>query len=87
MILPPRLRPGDKIAVFSPSSPATVTAEKRYRRGKSYLEGKRFLFQEGILTGKQDFYRSGSIAQRAEELNQLIHDDSVIRKGGYAYRN
>lgn len=77
MILPPRLRTGDKIAVFSPSSPATVTAEKRYQRGKSYLEEKGFSFQEGILTGKQDFYRSGSIAQRAEELNRLIHDDSV----------
>lgn len=77
MILPPRLRTGDKIAVFSPSSPATVTAEKRYQRGKFYLEEKGFSFQEGILTGKQDFYRSGSIAQRAEELNRLIHDDSV----------
>ena len=77
MILPPRLRTGDKIAVFSPSSPATVTAEKRYQRGKAYLEEKGFSFQEGILTEKQDFYRSGSIAQRAEELNRLIHDDSV----------
>ena len=77
MILPPRLRPGDKMAVFSPSSPATVTAKKRYQRGKSYLEKKGFVFQEGILTGKQDFYRSGSIVQRTEELNRLIHDDSV----------
>ena len=77
MILPPRLRPGDKMAVFSPSSPATVTAKKRYQRGKSYLEKKGFVFQEGILTGKQDFYRSGSIVQRTEELNRLIHNDSV----------
>ena len=55
MILPPRLRPGDKMAVFSPSSPATVTAKKRYQRGKSYLEKKGFVFQEGILTGKTGF--------------------------------
>lgn len=31
---------GDTIAVFSPSSPATKTAEKRYHRGKAFLEEK-----------------------------------------------
>lgn len=68
---------GDTIAVFSPSSPATKTAEKRYQRGKSFLENKGFVFREGNLTGKEDGYRSGSIQERALELNQLIRDDSV----------
>lgn len=36
--------PGDTIAVFSPSSPATATAAARYRRGKEYLEAKGFRF-------------------------------------------
>lgn len=68
---------GDTIAVFSPSSPATKTAEKRYHRGKAFLEEKGFVFREGSLTGKEDGYRSGSIQERALELNQLIWDDSV----------
>ncbi|HAS3151713.1 TPA: LD-carboxypeptidase, partial [Vibrio cholerae] len=29
------------------------------------------------LTGKSDYYRSGSIRERAEELNQLIRDPNV----------
>ena len=37
-MIPAKLRPGDTIAVFSPSSPATATAAARYRRGKEYLQ-------------------------------------------------
>lgn len=76
-MLPAKLKRGDIIAVFSPSSPATVTAETRYLRGKAYLEGKGFIVREGMLTGKRDFYRSGTIAQRAEEFNALLRDPEV----------
>lgn len=72
-----RLKPGDAVAVFSPSSPATATAPERYRRGRAYLERKGFRFVEGALTGKADGYRSGSIRERSEELNALIRDPSV----------
>lgn len=72
-----KLRKGDTIAVFSPSSPATATAERRYQRGKKYLEEKGFYFLEGSLTGKSDFYRSGSISERAEEFNMLIKNPKV----------
>ena len=71
------LKKGDTIAVFSPSSPATKTAVTRYRRGKEYLISKGFTFLEGKLTGKADFYRSGSIRERAEELNELIRNPEV----------
>ncbi len=71
------LKRGDTIAVFSPSSPATATASKRYQRGKQYLEAKGYRFVEGTLTGKQDGYRSGSIAQRAAELNALLRDPEI----------
>ena len=53
-MIPAKLRPGDTIAVFSPSSPATATAAARYRRGKEYLEAKGFRFLEGSLTGRRD---------------------------------
>jgi muramoyltetrapeptide carboxypeptidase LdcA involved in peptidoglycan recycling len=76
-MIPTKLKQGDTIAMFSPSSPATATVSERYLRGKKYLEDKGFKFIEGSLTGKSDFYRSGSIIERAEELNQLIRNPDV----------
>ncbi len=77
MLVPPKLKPGDTIGVFSPSSPISATVPVRYQRGKSYLEARGFQVKEGRLTGQQDGYRSGTIRERAEELNQLIRDPSV----------
>ncbi|MEG0769117.1 MAG: LD-carboxypeptidase [Ruthenibacterium sp.] len=76
-VLAQKLEYGDTIAVFSPSSPATATAETRYIRGKEYLENKGFKILEGNLTGKQDFYRSGNIEERANELNELIRNPDI----------
>ncbi len=72
-----RLQKGDTIGIFTPSSPASVWAEKRYLRGKAFLEEKGFTIKEGNLTGKSDFYRSGTPRERAEELNELLRDPSV----------
>lgn len=71
------LKKGDYIGIFSPSSPITCACPKRFERGKKYLESKGFKILEGNLTGKSDFYRSGSIRERAEELNALIRDPKV----------
>ena len=72
-----RLNKGDKIGIFTPSSPATVTAFPRYQRAKAFLEEKGFVIVEGSLTGKSDSYRSGSPKERAEELNQLLRDPDI----------
>lgn len=72
-----RLKNGDKIGIFSPSSPASVTAEKRYKRAKAFLENKGFEIVEGTLTGKADVYRSGSPKERAEELNELLRNPDI----------
>ncbi len=72
-----RLKEGDIIGIYSPSSPVTVTAPKRFSRAKAFLEGKGFQVLEGKLTGKSDFYRSGNIKERAEELNELIRNPQV----------
>jgi len=77
MILADRLKRGDTIAFFSPSSPATASAPKRFKRATRFLEEKGFNLIEGNLTGKKDFYRSGSIEQRACELNALIRTPEV----------
>lgn len=76
-MIPPKLKKGDTIAVFSPSGAATASVPVRYRRGRAYLESRGFRFREGSLTGQRDHYRSGTIAQRAAELNELIRDPEV----------
>lgn len=72
-----KLKNGDTIGIFSPSSPITYNCPKRFNRSKKYLEGKGFNIKEGLLTGKSDYYRSASIKERSEELNQLIRDPEV----------
>lgn len=72
-----KLKQGDIIGIFSPSSPITYTCPKRFERGEKYLESKGFKILEGNLTGKYDFYRSGSIKERVEELNDLIRNPQV----------
>ncbi|WP_088293957.1 S66 family peptidase [Bacillus mycoides] len=77
MILPKALKYGDTIGIYSPSSPVTYTSPKRFERAKLYLQKKGFHILEGSLTGQYDYYRSGSIKERAEELNNLIRNPNV----------
>ncbi|GGH77077.1 hypothetical protein GCM10007096_08440 [Pullulanibacillus pueri] len=72
-----KLKKGEMIGFFSPSTPITAFCPKRLRQAKAFLEGKGFRLKPGRLTGQQDGYRSGSIQQRAEELNALIRDPEV----------
>ena len=65
------------IGVFSSSSPISATVPVRYNRGKEYLTAKGIHVIDGNLFGKQDYYRSGSIKERAEEFNQLLYNDDV----------
>ena len=76
-ILARPLRPGDAIGYFSPSSSATHFAPKRYERARAYLRGQGFELVSGCLSGQSDHYRSGSIRDRADELNALIANPDV----------
>ena len=76
-LYPKPLKPGDKIGFFSPSSPATYFAPNRFERAKKFLISKGFELVAGSLTGKSDGYRSGSILERAQELNELIRNPEV----------
>ncbi|PHM65976.1 hypothetical protein Xsto_01479 [Xenorhabdus stockiae] len=77
MILPKKLSIGETIGFFSSSSPATAFAPTRFARSVRYLESKGYKTKAGILTGKSDFYRSGTIMQRVEEFNTLLRDPEV----------
>ncbi|MFT9266656.1 S66 family peptidase [Oenococcus sp.] len=65
------------IGYFSSSTAITALSPIRFQRAKTYLENKGITLIAGSLTGKSDFYRSGSIQARAAELNQLIYRDDV----------
>lgn len=71
------LKKGDTIGIYSPSKPATTIAKARYERGKKRLQALGFTIKEGSLTGKEDFYRSGTPKERAEELNALLRDPHI----------
>ncbi len=65
------------IGVFSSSSPISATVPARYERGKTFLESKGYKIIDGSLYRKKDGYRSGTIAERAEEFNSLLHNEEV----------
>lgn len=65
------------VGVFSASSPISATAPSRYNRGKLYLQARGIPVIDGCLYRRQDAYRSGSIRQRADEFNELLHDNRV----------
>ena len=71
------LRHGACIGFFTPSSPATVFAKKRFERACDFLESKGFRLKAGSLTGRSDHYRSGPIKARVDEFNALIRDPEV----------
>ena len=77
IIRPPQLKVGDTIGFYSPSSPATHFAPRRFERAKAYLQSKGFQLKAGSLTGQSAGYRSGTIKERVAELNNLIRDPAV----------
>jgi muramoyltetrapeptide carboxypeptidase LdcA involved in peptidoglycan recycling len=83
----PKLKRGGTIGFFSPSFPITAFQPKRFERAKAFLKSKGFHLIEGNLTEKNDFYRSGTIQERADEFNELLRNseiDCIISTiGGY----
>ncbi|KRL01099.1 S66 family peptidase [Liquorilactobacillus capillatus] len=65
------------IGYYSASTPITAISPLRFERAKKYLTKKNIQLVAGSLTGKQDYYRSGSILERAQEINELIHNADV----------
>ncbi|WP_459471379.1 S66 family peptidase [Pediococcus pentosaceus] len=65
------------IGFCSTSTPITAISPKRFERAKAFLKNKGIRLVAGSLSGKRDYYRSGSILDRANEVNQLIHNDEV----------
>lgn len=84
MIFPNGLRPGDKIALIAPSSPAK---EEDMVKAKGQLEAWGFQ----VVLGESCYVRSGYLAgddfSRAQEINQFFADQRIggilCLRGGY----
>lgn len=72
-----RMKDKANIGVCSPSFPISATEPIRYERGIKYLESKGFQVKNGFLYKKNDFYRSGTIKERASEFNDLLYDENI----------
>lgn len=65
------------IGVFSSSSPISATVPIRYERGIQYLQDKEYKIIHGERYKQSDYYRSGTIQERAREFNELLYNDDV----------
>lgn len=84
----PNLKKGSTIAIFSPSTPITYDAPYAAEKAETFLKEKGYHVKFGSRYKQSDSsYRSGTARERADELNELIHDDSVdcimAAAGGY----
>ncbi|RIW33998.1 LD-carboxypeptidase [Bacillus salacetis] len=77
MIKPGKLKRGDTIGIITPSTPAPVLFKERYERGLAQLRSMGFNVLKGKCAQSNQGYRSASIQQRAEEINELIHNKEV----------
>ncbi|QTN00685.1 LD-carboxypeptidase [Sediminibacillus dalangtanensis] len=77
MVKPVKLKKGDKIGIITPSSPAPVHFKQRYQRGLEQLKKLGYQVVEGKCSTQQQAYRSGTIKERAEEINAFFYDDEI----------
>ena len=77
LLRPPALKPGDCVAVVTPSGPAPVLFQEKFLLGVRRLEELGFRVRIGPCARKCQGYRSASIRERADELNQFLRDPEV----------
>lgn len=79
LIKPHKLKLGDTIGVFTPSSPSYTANEELFKNGIKNLESLGFKVKLGFLTQARSTqgYRSGTPKERAKEFMDLILDDEV----------
>jgi muramoyltetrapeptide carboxypeptidase len=73
----PRVRPGDTVAVVSPSFPAAATWPHRYERGKTYLESLGLHVKAMPHANRGGHWTAGSAEERAADLHEAFADPEV----------
>jgi len=85
LLLPPRLRPGDCVALLSPASPPDRAA--LIRQGRACLEALGLRVQIGGSAVRRRGYLAGTDAERAEDLRAAFEAPAIkavfATRGGY----
>lgn len=79
IILPNKIKNGDTVGIFTPSSPANTWFQEKFKHGVNEIEKAGFKVKLGALTSKMvsQGYRSGTPQERADEFMELISNDEV----------
>ncbi|MDI3318142.1 S66 peptidase family protein [Pinibacter soli] len=84
MIIPPYLKPGDVIGITSPAG--FITADE-IKPAIQQMENWGFKVKVGQTIGKRDFTFGGTDAERANDLQEMMDDNSIkaimCARGGY----
>jgi muramoyltetrapeptide carboxypeptidase len=84
-LVPPPLRPGDRIGVAAPAGP--IRQESDLESGLAHLEARGYAPVSGRHLKRRDGYLAGTDVERLEDLNRLIADPSIaaiwVARGGY----
>jgi muramoyltetrapeptide carboxypeptidase len=76
-ILPPRLRPGDRLGIVSPSSPVGPELEAQREHGKAFLQGLGFEIVPGRHIRSTSWGYTASPAEKVEDIRAMFADDSI----------
>ncbi len=83
-LLPPPLRPGDRIGIVAPAGPVQ---EEALEAGMAYLAGRGFRLVPGGHLAARHGYLAGDDAQRLRDLNRFAADRGLqaiwFARGGY----
>ncbi|PEF38681.1 S66 family peptidase [Bacillus wiedmannii] len=86
-ILPPPIKRGDTLALFSPSSPGERKFPLQYEYGKKMLRKMGYRLIDTYNKSETSDYRSSSPKNRSEQIHKLMKDNSVkgilCNIGGY----
>ena len=84
IVLPPPLRPGDRIGIVAPAGPVR---HPDLERGQEYLKSRGYALVRGRHLEERRGYLAGSDEDRLEDLNALLRDRTIralwSARGGY----
>ncbi|NLX47862.1 MAG: LD-carboxypeptidase [Euryarchaeota archaeon] len=77
MLVPVRLKEGDTIGLVAPASSANTLRKDVWEIGAKRLASKGFHIKVGKHVLGQHGHSSGTVRERAEDLNRMFNDDEV----------
>jgi muramoyltetrapeptide carboxypeptidase len=77
LVVPPRVKPGDTVAIVCPSAPAVAYWPHRVERGRDYLHSLGLRTRLMTNAGARDGHTAGTPEQRAADIHEAFLDPEV----------